>query len=266
MLVGTLSSSVPHCLHHGFVCGANETLDSIESSSSSEIAQNPLDIATDKLSEFHVQSGIVDKSWILFDSGASANCCPDWFGQDYPWLPVGNNCPSLRRISGKTLDILGKRIIELDCNGHSLCVQFCVCKSIPFPLVSVSRFLLQDYWTIMSKNFMALMTPNNRTVPIVRQGTLVYLTPTVINYDSYSGPRSEIEINALMQDVDLSSLHSELRGITDAVEDLQYDHLSKISSLISAAQGIVKTTKRSRPDQIHKNLVTASFVSALAPS
>ena len=86
MLVGTVSSSAPHCPHHGFVCGANETLDSIESSSSSEIAQNPLDIATDKLSEFHVQSGIVDKSWILFDSGASANCCPDWFGQDYPFV------------------------------------------------------------------------------------------------------------------------------------------------------------------------------------
>ena len=47
-------------------------------------------------------------------------------------------------------------------------------------------------------------------------------------------------INALMQDVDLRSLHSELRGITDAVEDLQYDHLSMISSLTSVAQGIVK--------------------------
>ena len=164
MLVGTLSSSVPHCPHYGFVCGANETLDSIDSSSSSsEIAQHSLGIATDKLSEFHVQSGIVDKSWILFDSGASANCCPDWFGHDYPLLPVGDDCPLLRSISGKTLDILGKRIIELDCNGHSLCVQFYVCKSIPFPLVSVSRFLLQDFWTIMSKNFMALVTPNNRT-------------------------------------------------------------------------------------------------------
>ena len=79
----------------------------------------------------------------------------------------------------------------------------------------------------------------------------MYLTPTVIPYNSYSGPRNEIEINALTQDVDLSSLHSELRGITDAVEDLQYDHLSKISSLISAAQGIVK---KSRPDQTHKHM------------
>ena len=48
---------------------------------------------------------------------------------------------------------------------------------------------------------MALMTPYNRTVPIVRQETLVYLIPKVIPYDSYSDSCCEIEINALMQDV-----------------------------------------------------------------
>ena len=53
MLVGTLSSSVPHC-HCGFVCGANETLALTVAAVSSQIAQHLLDIATDKLSEFHV--------------------------------------------------------------------------------------------------------------------------------------------------------------------------------------------------------------------
>ena len=253
MLVGTLSSSVPHCPDpEDFVAGIGDCLDKTASSSSSDsdgnIAQGPLDAAIDKLSEFHVQSGIVDKTWILFDSGASANCCPDWFAEDYPLLPVGDDCPSLRSISGKALDILGRRVVELDCNGHSLCVQFYVCNNIPFPLVSVSRFLLQDFWTIMSKNFMALMTPTNRTVPIVRQGTLVYLTPTVIPYSSYSGPKSDVEICALMEDIDIATLQSELRGITDCVEDSQYDHLSKISSLIAAAQ------RSKRPDQQQKNM------------
>ena len=56
-------------------------------SSSSDIAQELLDVAMDWLSEFHVQSGIVDKSWILFDSGASANSCPNWFAEDHPLLP-----------------------------------------------------------------------------------------------------------------------------------------------------------------------------------
>ena len=100
----------------------------------------------------------------------------------------------------------------------------------------------------MSKNFMALMTPTNRTVPIVvRQGALVYLTPAVITYSSYSGPRNELEI-ALMDDIDLSSLQSELRGITDCVEDSQYDHLSTISALIAAAQQTIK------PDQQKKRM------------
>ena len=67
-------------------------LDSIDSSSSSssdgDIAQcdgdtalEPLDVAIDKVSEFHVQSGIVDKTWVLFDSDASADGCPNSFAE-----------------------------------------------------------------------------------------------------------------------------------------------------------------------------------------
>ena len=88
----------------------------------------------------------------------------------------------------------------------------------------------------MSKDFMALMTPNHPALPIVRQGTLVYLTPTVIPHDRYSAPRTELEICRVMQEIDLTSLDSELRGISD-VQDCQYDHLSKIADLIAAASG-----------------------------
>ena len=73
--------------------------------------------------------------------------------------------------------------MQLDCgNGQSLSVQFYVCTGIPFPLVSVARLLLQDFWTVMAKDYMALIDPTGNPVPIVRQGTLVYLTPTVIPY------------------------------------------------------------------------------------
>ena len=245
MLIGTLSASVPpHPRSADDVIvdrmiGSHTPHDDSSSESSiegqSELVPNPTGIGIDRLSDFHIQSGIVDRSWILFDSGASANCCPPWFASDYPLHPVGSDCPALRSISGKTLSILGKRIVELDCNGHSLCVQFYVCEHIPFPLVSVSRFLLQDFWTIMAKDFMALMTPSNQTVPIVRQGTLVYLTPTVIPYSAYSGPRTESEISSLMDDLDLETIDLELRGITDSTH-CEYDHLSKISSLVAMAQ------------------------------
>ena len=90
----------------------------------------------DRLVEFHLQAGLVDKSWILFDSGACANCCPEWFAPDYPILPLNESAPSLRSLSGKTLDVQGRKIVQLDCgNGHSLSVQFYVCTGIPFPLV-----------------------------------------------------------------------------------------------------------------------------------
>ena len=47
----------------------------------------------DSLIGFHMQAGLVDKSWILFDSGACANCCPEWFAPDYPTLPLNESAP-----------------------------------------------------------------------------------------------------------------------------------------------------------------------------
>ena len=82
MLIGTLSSNVP-VIHPS---------DDIELSAQPPALPDP----KDPLAEFHLQSGVIDKSWILFDSGASANCAPPWFGQDYPLHPVGSDCPALR--------------------------------------------------------------------------------------------------------------------------------------------------------------------------
>ena len=65
--------------------------------------------------------------------------------QDLPRLFEARN-PSLWRLSGKTLDVQGRKIVQLDCgSGHSLGVQFYVCTGISFPLLSVARLLLQDF-------------------------------------------------------------------------------------------------------------------------
>ena len=81
-----------------------------------------------------MQAGLTGKSWILFDSGA---CCPEWFAPDYPVLPLSESAPSLRSLSGKALEVQGRKIVQLDCgNGLSLRVQFYVCTGIPFPLVT----------------------------------------------------------------------------------------------------------------------------------
>ena len=106
-----------------------------------------------------MQAGLVDKTWILFDSGACAHCCPEWFAPEYPVLPLNEIAPSLRSLSGKTLDVQGRKIVQLDCgSGHSLSVQLYWCTGTPFPLVRVACLLWQHFWTVMAMDYLALLT------------------------------------------------------------------------------------------------------------
>eukprot|EP00439_Symbiodinium_sp_Y106_P064462 s3510_g10.t1 len=193
----------------------------------------------DRLVEFHLQAGLVDKSWILFDSGACANCCPEWFAPDYPILPLNESAPSLRSLSGKTLEVQGRKIVQRDCgNGHSLSVQFYMCTGIPFPLVSVARLLLQDFWTVMAKDYLALIDPAGNPVPIVRKGTLIYLCPTVIPYAVADAARMAASCLPEVMDGIENELGSvELRGVTD-MNDGSIDPLFQIGALIAAAQEV----------------------------
>ena len=193
----------------------------------------------DRLVEFHLQAGLVDKSWILFDSGACANCCPAWFTPDYPVLPLNESAPSLRSLSGKTLDVQGRKIVQLDCgNGHPLSVQFYVCTGTPFPLVSVARLLLQDFWTVMAKDYLALIDSVGNPVPIVRQGALIYLCPTVILYAVADAAGMAASCLPEVMDGIENELGSvELRGVTD-MNDGSIDHLFQIGALIAAAEEV----------------------------
>ena len=59
----------------------------------------------------------------------------------------------------------------------------------------------------MIRNFMALMTPTCKAVPIVRQGTLVYLlTPTVVPYKDSDCRHTEAHISAIISDLDLKTV------------------------------------------------------------
>ena len=44
-----------------------------------------------------------DETWILFDSGAAANCCPPDFAPEFPLLRLDERAPPLKSISGQTL-------------------------------------------------------------------------------------------------------------------------------------------------------------------
>ena len=152
---------------------------------------------------------------------------------------VNESTPSLRSLSGKTLEVQGRKIVQLGCgNGHSLSVQFYACTGIPFPLVSVARPLLQDFWTVMAKDYMALMDPTGNPVPIVRQGTLVYLTPTVIPYAVADAAKMAAScLPGVMTGIELELGAVELRGVSD-LHDSSIDHVFQIGALIVAAQGM----------------------------
>ena len=60
--------------------------------------------------------------------------------------------------------------VAMDIRLVSNIVQLYVCPGVSFPLVSAVRFLLQDCWTVMSKDYMALIDPPRNPAPIVRQG------------------------------------------------------------------------------------------------
>ena len=95
---------------------------------------------------------------ILFDSGAAAHCCVLDYAPDYPLLPVGKNPPKLRSVTGKPLNIIGRKLIRYDAAGVTLFTNYYVC-DVPFCIESVARMLLQDFCTVLSKDSMKLLTP-----------------------------------------------------------------------------------------------------------
>ena len=157
--------------------------------------------------------------WILFDSGAAAHCCP-LHAPDYPLLPVGKNPPKLRSVTGKPLNIIGRKLIRYDASGVTFFANFCVC-DVPFCIVSLARMLLQDFCTVLSKDSMKLLTPKRESIDITRHGTLLYLTPDFVPYH----PDMKIIEEDLDQymntlDIDMSKVPELPTGV-DAVKQLK---------------------------------------------
>ena len=100
-----------------------------------------------------------------------------------------------------------------------------VCKSIPFPLVSVARFLLQDFRQLCRK-FHCIDDSHSGQFHCQARHLSLFDFP-VIPYHLSDGGHGELEINCLMTKLDLQLLDYKLRGIQD-LEDCQFDHLSKI--------------------------------------
>ena len=90
----------------------------------------------------------------------------------------------------------------------------------------------------MAKDYLALIDPTGNPVPIVRQGTLVYLTPTVIPYAVADAPRMAAScLPEVMTGIEHELGSVELRGVSD-MHDGSIDHLFRIGALLAAAQGM----------------------------
>ena len=103
--------------------------------------------ASDALDLFHktcLASLSLQEDWVLFDSGAAAHCCPANYASDYPLLPLGENPPKLRSVTGKPLQLYGRRLVRYNCDGVYLNVIYYVC-DVPFCFVSVARMVLQGF-------------------------------------------------------------------------------------------------------------------------
>ena len=65
-----------------------------------------------------------DETWILFDSGATANCCPPDFAPEFPLLRLDERAPPLESISGQILNIYGRKLVAFEIEGKRLWLNF----------------------------------------------------------------------------------------------------------------------------------------------
>ena len=85
---------------------------------------------------------------------------------------------------------------------------------------------------------MALIDPTGNPVPIVRQGTIVYLTPNVIPYAVADAAKMAAScLPEVMNGIELELGAVELRGVSD-MRDSSIDRVFQIGALIAAAQGM----------------------------
>ena len=126
-------------------------------------------------------------------------------------------------MTGKPLNIVGRKLIKYDANGVTLYVNYYVC-DVPFCLVSVARLLLQNYCAVLGKDYMKLVTPQEETIPVTRHGTLLYLTPSMVPYDTEQLTHCEQALEEYVNtlDVDLNAVDiPAMDPETDAVEQLK---------------------------------------------
>ena len=125
----------------------------------------------------------VDTSWILFDSGTAANCCPKNFAPEWPLLPIAGVKPPLRSVTGQPLKIYGRKLVGMKSGNCEFYLHFYV-TDIDYPLVSVGRLLNQGCQVELSSEEMVLKSPCGSKIPFHRRGSLLFMKPSLLLFNS----------------------------------------------------------------------------------
>ena len=128
----------------------------------------------------------VETSWILFDSGAAANCCHKNLAPEWPLLPITGTKPPLRSVTGHPLKIHGRKLVGFKAGEVDFYLDFYV-TDIDYPLVSVGRLLNQGYQVELGQHEMFMTNPSNdQSDPLHRHGSLLFLQPSIQSFDRWT--------------------------------------------------------------------------------
>ena len=119
-----------------------------------------------------------DETWILFDSGAAANCCPPDFAPEFPFLRLDERAPPLKSMSGQTLNIYGRKLVAFEIEGKPFWLNVYVC-DVPYSAVSVARLLQQGCKATLTSEGSRLEGPSAEVTPVVRYGSLLFMCPNL---------------------------------------------------------------------------------------
>ena len=130
-----------------------------------------------------------EETWVLFHSGAAANCCPPDFARECPLLPLDERAPPLQGISRQTLNIYGRKLVAFEIERKRSWLNFYVCDS-PYSVISVARLLQQGCKATLSFEGLRLQGPSGESMPVVRYGSPLLLCRKLVRFDpmEYADP------------------------------------------------------------------------------
>ena len=126
-----------------------------------------------------------DETWILFDPGVAAKCCPPDFAPEFPLLQFDEKAPPLKSISGQILNIYGSKLVAFEIEDKRLWLNFYMnfyIWDVPYSVISVARLLQQGCKVTLNSEGSRFEGLSGESMPVVRYDSLL-LCPKLDSFD-----------------------------------------------------------------------------------